>query len=107
MHVRGLRGELSVIPGTDDGIPWVTGQYRFFAAVTPGAGDLPSGSCDGLLLNHSAAAAVTVVGADDAAGTPVALTLTPGEIHPVGAIKVTAVAAGAVVACYHRKPGTF
>lgn len=105
MHVSGPKGEQAVIPGTDDGIPWVTSQYRFIVAVTPHlTNSLPSGSCDAIMVSQDAT--VTCVGSDDAAATPVALPLITGRIHELGLIRVTAVSAGTAYALYHRKPGS-
>lgn len=75
-----------------------TAPGQYFQAVTPGAGDLPSGPCRALYVGTGGD--ITVVGTRDS--TPVVFADVPsGALLPIQVIKVTAVSGAAdIVAIY-------
>lgn len=97
----GTSQHIGTLEADESGALFVTSSPRYFRAITPSADtDIPNGPCDGILL--SAAATVTVIGAEDT--TAVALPLTAGAFHALCIKRITAVSAGTVIGGWFRNP---
>lgn len=83
------------------GVLLVSPTFNHFAVITPGPDALPFAT-EGLSVATDGT--VTLAPADEPGATPFAVTLKAGEIHDIGAAKVTASAAGAVIGWWRRKP---